>query len=310
MKEVVISNSSLNCYGYRVLTEGIDLTQYEKNPILLFNHVRSWRDTKDQILPIGTIENLRIEGDNLIGTPVFDETDEFAQQVKSKWDAGILRMASAGLDPIETSDDPKHIIQGQRRATLTKSKLVEVSIVDIGANPDALALSDDGSILELSAGKESDIIPLLKNNMKQVFLKLGLSPEAQEQDALSAIAELTTKAGKVEQLETELASLRSEGITNLVSQAIKDGRITQDKKDHFTTLGSSVGIETLRETLNAIPKREGKVSNVLGLSVQGSPTSTVKLSDMALSEVETLKAENPSQYKKLYKAEYGFEPEL
>ena len=125
-KEVIISNSSLNSRGFRVLTSGIDITQYMRNPILLWAHSRPFRGTKDEVLPIGRMENLRIEGDNLIGTPVFDEKDEFAVKIKDKWDNGFLKMASAGLDLIELSDDPTVIVQGQRRSTVTKSKLSEV----------------------------------------------------------------------------------------------------------------------------------------------------------------------------------------
>ena len=39
--KVVISNSSVNSYGGRVLTTGIDITQYQKNPILLYMHMRA-----------------------------------------------------------------------------------------------------------------------------------------------------------------------------------------------------------------------------------------------------------------------------
>ncbi|KAA6331633.1 hypothetical protein EZS27_019783 [termite gut metagenome] len=126
-KEVVISNSSLNSHGFRVLTSGIDTVQFKRNPILLWMHSRAWRGTTDEVLPIGRIEDLRIEGDNLIGTPVFDEKDEFALKIKQKFENGFLKMVSPGLDPVETSDDPLHILQGQRRATVTKSKLIEVS---------------------------------------------------------------------------------------------------------------------------------------------------------------------------------------
>ena len=130
-KEVIISTSGLNCYGSRVLTSGIDLTQYQKNPVLLWMHRRSYNG-KD--MPIGRMENLRIDGDRLIGTPVFDENDEFAKQIASKWENGFLRMASAGIEIVETSDAPEHLLQGQTRATITRCKLEEVSIVDIGGN--------------------------------------------------------------------------------------------------------------------------------------------------------------------------------
>ena len=59
MKEVIISNSSLNSYGFRVLTEGIDTAQFERNPILLWMHNRPMRGTTDEVLPLGRVENLR-----------------------------------------------------------------------------------------------------------------------------------------------------------------------------------------------------------------------------------------------------------
>ena len=127
-KEVIISTSGLNCYGGRVLTSGIDLTQFQKNPLLLWMHRRSFdRDA----MPIGRIDNLRTDGDRLIGTPVFDQNDEFAKKIESKWENGFLRMASAGIEIIETSDAPEHLLQGQTRRTITRCRLEEVSIVDM-----------------------------------------------------------------------------------------------------------------------------------------------------------------------------------
>lgn len=86
----------------------------------------------DEVLPLGRVEHLRIDGDNLIGTPVFDETDPFAQRIKAKWEAGVLKMVSAGLDVLEQSDAPEDLVAGQKYATVTRCRLREVSIVDIG----------------------------------------------------------------------------------------------------------------------------------------------------------------------------------
>ena len=91
-KEVVISTSGLNSYGSRVLTSGLDTTQYERDPVLLWMHRRGGEN-----MPIGRMENLRVDGDRLIGTPVFDEKDEFAKKIASKWADGCLKMCSAGI---------------------------------------------------------------------------------------------------------------------------------------------------------------------------------------------------------------------
>lgn len=219
-KEVIISTSGLNCYGGRVLTSGIDLTQFQKNPLLLWMHRRSFdRDA----MPIGRIDNLRTDGDRLIGTPVFDQNDEFAKKIESKWENGFLRMASAGIEIIETSDAPEHLLQGQTRRTITRCRLEEVSIVDMGGNDEALQLYDrSGKVLKLAAGEDNDALPLLApekkddpsgtapdgkdNNQtnkstqsmnKEILQLLGLSETATEQEAVGALRLLKEKADKV-----------------------------------------------------------------------------------------------------------------
>ncbi len=71
-------------------------------------------------------------------------------------------MASAGLEPTETTPDPALVLPGQTRETVTRSKLIEVSIVDIGGNDEALQLyGQEGKLLKLAAGEDSPGLPLL-----------------------------------------------------------------------------------------------------------------------------------------------------
>ncbi|MBQ9144565.1 MAG: hypothetical protein IJV81_01110 [Paludibacteraceae bacterium] len=308
-KEVVISNSSLNAYGFRVLTEGIDTTQYQRNPILLWMHNRPYRGTTDEVLPLGRIENLRVEGDCLIGTPVFDEQDEFAMRIKSKWDQGILKMVSAGIEILEWSDDPSVLVIGQRRATVTKCKLEEVSIVDIGANDDAITLYKEGQVITLSAGHDDEALNFMnlkkqEKDMKQIALKLGLPADATEQEILSKIAELQGAAQEGVTLRKERDEMALTAIEKEVDEAIALRKLTADKKDHFVTMGKKMGIESLRETLKCMAPAE-RPSEVI------KPTSGaseyVKLSDVPTDKLEALRKDNPDMYATLYKAEYGVE---
>ena len=160
-KDFIINTSGLNSYGTRVLTPGIDLTQYKRNPVLLYMHTRGF-DGKST--PIGRVENIRVEGDELRGTPVFDMKDPFAAEIARKWEEDFIRMCSAGLEPVELSTATEYLLPGQSRATVVRSKLVEVSIADIGSNDDALQLYEpSGKILRLASGADSEIVPLLKN---------------------------------------------------------------------------------------------------------------------------------------------------
>lgn len=322
-KEVIISTSGLNCYGGRVLTSGIDLTQFSKNPILLWMHRRSFeRDA----MPIGRIDNLRIDGDRLIGTPVFDQNDEFAKKIESKWENGFLRMASAGIEIIETSDAPEYLLQGQTRRTITRCRLEEVSIVDIGGNDEALQLYDpSGKVLKLSAGEDSDVLPLLALNKetipagtdpdgdadnqtnkltqsmnKEILQLLGLPDTATEQDAVGALHLLKDKADKAENLT--LAS-----ITAIVDGAIAERRITGDKKDHFVNLGKTAGIDALRETLSLMRPviKPTEIIRQKDMPRNDEPKTYVKLSDVPAEEMEKLREQQPQDYERLYKAEYG-----
>ncbi len=322
-KEVIISTSGLNCYGGRVLTSGIDLTQFQKNPLLLWMHRRSFnRDA----MPIGRIDNLRTDGDRLIGTPVFDQNDEFAKKIESKWENGFLRMASAGIEIIETSDAPEHRLQGQTRRTITRCRLEEVSIVDMGGNDEALQLYDrSGKVLKLAAGEDNDALPLLApekkddpsgtapdgkdNNQtnkstqsmnKEILQLLGLSETATEQEAVGALRLLKEKADKVETLQ--LAS-----ITAVVDGAIAEKRITADKKEHFVNIGKAAGIDSLRTTLSLMQpvRKPTEVIHQTDAPRDDEPKTYAKLSDVPAYQLEKLREERPQDYERLYKAEYG-----
>lgn len=327
---MIISTSSLNSYGSRVITAGIDIAQFVKNPVLLWMHRRSF--TNNSPLPIGRVENVHFDGDALKGTPVFDVNDPFAKQVADKWENGFLKMCSAGLDIIETSVDPVHLLPGQTRATVVRSKLTEVSIVDIGSNDDALQLTNGGELLTLAAGEASEALPLLElakpeektekadgdkpeeninknsinNHMKKETLQLlGLPETATDEQAHAAVQLLKDKADKAQSME--LAA-----ITAAVDQAVKDKRITEAKRDHFITLGKSVGIQQLTATLECMApasKPLNVINQAEGSNGQpaGGHQTYAKLSDVPADKIEALKAEQPQEYARLYKAEYGFD---
>lgn len=316
-REGIITTNGLNCYGGRILTEGGDLTQYKRNPVLLYMHKRGY---DGKTMPIGRMENIRIEGDKVIGTPVFDEKDEFAKRVGQKWEDGFLRMFSAGIEILETSSDPGVLIPGQTRPTVTKWKLEEVSIVDIGGNDEALRLTHQGKVLNLFSDKDSDVLPLLannetegtpevsfnnqlnKNSMNKEFLQLlGLPETAGEQEAVNALRLLKGKADKAE-------SLQLAGINALVDGAIADRRITADKKEHFINLGKTAGIESLRTTLDLM-QPQSKPTMVIRQTdnPDGEHRTFAKLSEVPENEIAKLKESNPTEYARLYKAEYGVE---
>lgn len=165
-RRYVITTPAVNCYGYRILSSGVDFSQYNVNPILLWMHVRANGNSRDQILPLGRVVEIRLDGDVWTGQPEFDETDDFAMTVYAKYQAGILNMLSIGAKPLEVSDDPKYMMPGQTNPTVIKCIVTDISCVDIGGNPEAVAvqLFDLNGTLILSHSGISSYLQLAKKN--------------------------------------------------------------------------------------------------------------------------------------------------
>lgn len=309
-KRVRITNESVNSYGFRVLTAGIDLEQFKRNPVLLYMHERG--------NVIGYVDNVQVENGEVTGELVFDEASELSIRCKKQYEVGSLRMVSVGLDPKETSDARELLLEGQTRPTVTKSKLVEVSLVDIGANDDAIVMKNDGTTIELE--KDGDcLLPLLNNNpikqttmdLKKLALQLGLPETADEATILAKIADLQKEAGVSVTLKAENDELKLASITTLVDAAVNEKKITIENKEHFVNLGKTIGAEELKKTLAAMSPNV-KLSGVLshqggGSSQQGAYT---KLSEVPESELLTMRKEDKETYKRLFKAEYGYECEI
>lgn len=325
MKEAIISTERINSYGSRVLTSGIDLTQYEKNPIVLYMHRRGCKED----MPIGIMTNLRIENGVLYGTPKFDEDTEDERNISKKWERGTLRMLSAGLDVLEWSEEQSMLVAGQTRPTVTKSKLIEVSVVDIGSNDDALqvGLYHEGKLLTLAAGEENVHLPLLSlaatdngdepaaipieeeqkpnnntnRNMEKILLKLGLAPGATEDEAVTAIC----------RLQEEKNSMTLARITDAVDTAIKEKRITADKKEKYINLGKQIGFDSLNALFSDMTPAQKPLDLVRPGNGMGTGTDA-KLSwaTATADQLADLRDNNKEEYVRLYHEYFGFAPEF
>lgn len=325
--KVRISDESVNCYGTRILTSGIDLTQYKRNPVLLYMHERG--------KVVGIVTDLQVEGGELFGTLEFDKASSLSEQLSKQYAFGSMKMVSANFRILETSSSSDLIVEGQLRETVTRCQLFEVSCVDIGGNDNALVLSDDqGNDISMS-GASSMLLPLLNDNkhhnnplkftrmdIKTLALQLGL-PETSTEDAVEArLSELLLSASRVSQLEEQVRTLESResqlllsSVAHAVDGAIQEKRIPSDMRNHFIELGKKLGLESLELTLSAIPAQV-KLSTVLhrrgGTIVSDAPDfgKYEKLSAVPADEMMDLHDNHHAEFVRLYKAEYGFEPEV
>lgn len=307
-KRVRITNDSLNSHGCRILTAGIDMRQYKRNPVLLYMHERG--------NVIGYMKDLRVENGEVTGEPVFDEVTELSRHCSKQWEFGSLKMVSAGFDIVETSDAPEHLVPGQRRPTITRSRLYEVSIVDIGANDDAIVLRKDGELITLGKDGECLLPEIVNNNnqkteenmeLKTFILKLGLPETATEAEIMARIDALKSAETENGQLRKEKETLELARVEAAVDRAIAEKRVAADKKDHFLQLGKKIGTEELETTFAAMTPRVS-LSEVIGHGRHATvPKNHTRLSDVPEEEIKKMREEQPEEYARLYKAEYGVE---
>lgn len=128
--DFVLSDDTVDRVGDVIDPNGWLLANFKRNPIALFGH--------DQDSPVGTWENLRVEGGKLVGRlklaarGTSARIDEIISLIEQK----ILRAVSVGFKPLEY--EPR---EGGRGYRYLKQELLETSIVSVPANPAALQVA-------------------------------------------------------------------------------------------------------------------------------------------------------------------------
>ena len=328
-KTFVLHDNSLNVQGFRMLTEGADLSAFKKNPVMLLNH-------DDWSLPIGRWENIHVDGDRILADAVFDMEDARAKDVSGKVDRGFLKAVSIAGRVISLSDDASVKLPGQKEPTVTKWLVREASLCSVGANHKSLVLYDrEDKIIDLSQPHvllslidSPGVVMLNQNNFKMNYLKRlfklsdGASEDAISEAAESVLdenrrlkAEKTTLEDEINQLkarvsksELAVSSRLETDAVSLVDAAIREARINADGRqawlDDFKT-----NFVNAHARLSSIPARQSVSSQIQ----TGSESEFVKLTWDEMDrkgKLEQLKTSDPALYKLKYKERFGVEPNV
>ena len=172
----IASTQNEDRYGDIINQENWDLSKFKKNPIILFNH-------NSLAMPIGKGSAEVVNGQLLIDID-FDMEDPFAAEVGRKAKAGFLNAVSVGFNPIEgieRSELPEdHFAKGEKGMYFDKAELLEVSIVTIPANGEAVAAKayQDETInrLNKTINKLDDLIASLDLTEKSKQIEIGQKP--------------------------------------------------------------------------------------------------------------------------------------
>lgn len=328
-KTFLLSDETINAYGYRILTDGIVLDVFEQNPVMLDMHQRGLEHV------IGRWENLVKKDGKLFADAVFDLRDEKGAMVGGKVERGFVNSCSVGLQILE-------YIWEEDIMVVTKCLLLEVSIVDIPANRSAYRLFDQsGKELNLSGTITlSDIfkpVSTPQNNntemdKKKLAAKLNLSEDASDAAIEAALTAKLSQADSVATLTKELSTLKTKEIEGAVDKAIADGKITKESRDAFVSLGQTGGIEALQGVIGGIATQATPATTTKTTTPPPTPPAPLNLSDAGKGKdggqqakgreewdykkwskedptgLKKLAADDWEAYSEVYKRSFGVEP--
>lgn len=317
MKTFVLSDESVNCYGYRVLTDGIDTAQFERNPVMLYGH-------DSDRLPIGRWTNIRKEDGRLLADADFDMDDPFAAQIADKVERGVIRCCSIGFEIVSVSDAADLMLPGQRQGTVTGALLLECSVCAIGANRNAMVLKHNGTAETLEAG---DILHLSMelslenhNNMDEQNNTLEQKVATLEQQLQELGNEKATLSQQKSELETKVAELESQvadlsgkleaqhkaEIAKLIDVAVGDGRIAEAQRPRWEAL-MAADFDNASAALAEL-KAPTSLSALIGAGKQGGEDLAQAWDDAdRQGRLADIKANDPDRFKQMYKARFGAE---
>ena len=137
--EFVGSTETVDRDGEVIKADAWQLGSYNKNPVVQWAH-------DYQSPPVGKTLSIERRGTDTVFQIQFATSDEyaFADTVYKLCKGGYLNATSVGFIPIEYEKAKK---QGDPSRTFTKVELLEISIVPVPSNPDALVSARNAGII-------------------------------------------------------------------------------------------------------------------------------------------------------------------
>lgn len=128
-----ISDGSVDSDFDVVSPDGWNLSEYERNPLVLHMH---GMDPTQPMLPIGIAAKTWAEDGVLYSAPEFSQAYPLAKLIEAMVREGVLRMASVGFRPDTWTESDREGPWG-KGLDISQQTLFEWSVVSRGANPNA-----------------------------------------------------------------------------------------------------------------------------------------------------------------------------
>jgi HK97 family phage prohead protease len=196
-----VASSSAVDRAEDIVEQDWDLAHFRANPVILWAH-------RYDLPPVGKAVAIEVREGKLLASVEWDEDGagkEVARQVKS----GFLSAVSVGFYPGQSvprrslpEGDPRRADYGYIHS---KCKLLEISVVPVPANPEALAIArgapmfDAGMVRACLAkglplpGRDGELVDVLRRTLPRDLVRVILSDEALTQELAAALAKAAPK---------------------------------------------------------------------------------------------------------------------
>lgn len=231
VKAIIGSNGNLDRHGERVNPKGWSIENYQKNPVILVNHMNGY-------MPPAKAISVALSGDDLVFDLQFDKEDPVGVMMYNKLKNGYINAFSVGFRVIKWGEEGSSY-------DYEEQELYELSIVYVPANADAVVVR--------SFATENKV---LIDAMKEKGVDL-LTPE---QKAL--LVDVKGQAG--EEMKAVLASffsdLKSE-VKTMVTDAVKTAM--KEKEDIVPDVSGKKDLINLLHAIKQAHTRTGRAQKAI-----------------------------------------------
>lgn len=188
--DFVMSTEAKDNHG-TILRAKWDLKRFNQNPVFLYMHNR-----REDRPPIGVMENVRVEGKNLLGTACLSNVSEFDREIAEKYLQKIMRGGSVGFNPRVITVE---VIDGEETVVFDDNELLEFSAACVPSNPETLAKLTEqrARCLEIGRAASGDTYAETRGAVPHRKYPLDQSSKWDEKAAEKAVRAWATVGGKI-----------------------------------------------------------------------------------------------------------------
>jgi len=246
----VLTTGNVDRDGDIIEPDGLDVTAFLKNPITLWQH--------DHKNPVGTWENIRHETGRWVADLKLATTN-LANMTRKLIQEGVLKAVSVGFLPKENGyeriEDEDGNFKGYR---FLKTELLEVSLVSVPANAEALLISKSFNANEHEEhavfGTEEATKSASPELMTRVEKLLGESATPEKQINSKLEDSTMTLSERIKGVREEIVALKEQ-----LSTAAQEYADEPDTEKQETVDGLAVKVEEANKQLSTLENAEKSI---------------------------------------------------